>query len=441
MTENRNDSAETLILEEELLTSPPDRVFDWFKSRSITDGKIRENELDSEVELKLLARKERLIDLAIGYYGIHEEAIRVLFKKAREENNEAVILACLSNTVISKAGVSYPNFPEDLLDSDVDKLEWFKGITKKQIYALFKNSGIDDSFLEEYLEGSDYWKVIDDDRRVQSLAALCRNPRLQKKYEGMMDGYAEYKFNSVYVACWNLAKTLPVTQAYANVLGELLSKIVDDRYEFDSLVVSKRWIIKDENKKETKKQFLNGFESVRYAIYRDIIKNSKSNRDSFSNEDIAYRACAYSKLLITEDEIRSAYKKDKLLAIQYISDNLGVWRYEKYREVLSEICWDADTKYNNNYMDCANMYNWKEEDLKEKHPDWFLEKEDEDYVDDDDKLVTVGILKSHLSELHDSSFNHSVQIMSGVNSLSGDVGKIRWWIIGCFVLLLILVIR
>jgi hypothetical protein len=312
------------------------------------------------------------------------------------------------------------------------------------------NYGISDRFLRGYLEGDDYWKVIDEERRVYSLEALCGNTRLQKKYEGWMDGQAEYDFNSVYTACWNLAKNLPVTKGYANVLGILLSKIVDERYEFDSFEVAKRWIIKDENKNKTTKEYLNGYESVRFAIYSDVLKNSESNSESFSNKDIAYRACAYSKLLITEDEIRSAYKKDKVLAIQYISANLNVWRYEKYREVLDEICWDADTKDNNHNLYCTNTYNQREEDLKEKHPDWFVEKdfedededEDEDYFkDEDDKQVTVGKLKSHLLEISDSSFKHWSSIIIAVNSLSDDVSRIRWWIIGCFLLLLILVIR
>jgi hypothetical protein len=213
-----------------------------------------------------------------------------------------------------------------------------------------------------------------------------------------------------------------------------LEKTHDIRYEFDSLEVAKRWIQTEEV--ENKKQFLSGFESVRFACYKDIIQDfyyqEETNKIHYSHEDIAYRACAYVQTEMTEDDILQAYAKDKLVAIEYIMRNMFVWRNWELRYVLKNICWDADSTINNHYLDCANMYNWTKEELIKKHPSWF--KEDID----DEKVVTVEAGKDLIQEAnHHQSVELLREILSTKQAVERGGNSLKWIFYGILALVLI----
>jgi hypothetical protein len=239
---------------------------------------------------------------------------------------------------------------------------------------------------------------------------------------------------------WDLAKTVPVNGRWARTLGYLLDKTVNSRYEFNSLEVAKRWNVIDESEIEgKKKRFLNSFETIRCAIYKDIIRDlfskDKSNQIHFDNEDLAYRACAYQKLnFITVENIKEAYLKDKLIAVEYLMKNTNIWKKEDLRKALHDICWDADDKFNNN-LDCANDFNYKQEELTEKYPDWFAEKEEESFVDEDERVLTLGLAKSMLNE---ANYNQSVEILTEVLTTKHTVEENKTSIKWIFYLLIVL---
>ena len=438
MAEDRDARADVLIAEEELLGSSPEKIFDWFKKRSEVEGRI-ENILDAEAELKLLAKKERLIDLAIALYGVHSDSLEIVFKKANKEKNKALILACLSNKAVSKAAYSITNMPGVYIDTVENFVEWLKSCSIEEIITLFSNEGIGREFLIAYFEGNDYWMALDEERRAYSIVALSDNPIIQQKYDGPWDGYAEYSHNKLFDTCWNLAETLPVSIKYAQALGDLYEKLLDKRYKYDALTVAKRWMVDVDEDANKKKWSLNGFEYIRAGIYKCLFEHiTEDNSIYLENEDIAYRAVAYSKLMLTEEEIESSYEKDKLIAIRYLLKNNYIWRFEKLRYKLYKCCSDADGKYNDNYLDCCNDYNYKEEDIKKLKPEWFVEEEYKEETDEDDLQVTVGMLKSHLQ---DYTYNQSVEILTEVFRLKQDASAIRWLVIGCLLLLLKLVLR
>jgi hypothetical protein len=147
------------------------------------------------------------------------------------------------------------------------------------------------------------------------------------------------------------------------------------------------------------------------------------NISHFQNSDIAYRACAYRKLnLLTVEDINLAYQKDGLIAVEYLMLNMEVWRDALLRECLSDICWDADGKFNRDYLDCANSFNRKKEELELRYPDWFSE---EVVVDDDDKLVNVGLFR----ELSKESQQELLTIVSEFLDFHfKKQGKVLGWI-------------
>jgi hypothetical protein len=331
---------------------------------------------------------------------------------------------------------------------------WFKQIKIKEIDALFRNPTIDDGFLSAFLEGKKLWSEMTDEQKSTALLALCNNKRIVTPYDNsIMDGWAEYSHGKVPDAIWHLAEKLPVKKGWAVILGTLLEKMVGRCHQMDMVEVAKRWKAFDDGAEpEKQKQFLDGFESVRFALY----KNSGEIKESYGkdrpevykqyvdNDDIAFRAAVYSQLSLRADEIKYAYEKDALVAFQYIIGNLEVWKNESSRQALHDICWDADGRYNNNYLDCANHFNWKKEQLEKEYPEWFVEKkeerEGESELDETKQMLSVSLAKALLS---DSNANPSLQYLAEIHanllSMRKAIVKLDWvfWgLLGLIVLVL-----
>jgi len=427
MTDLRNASASVLIVEAELLSSSPDRVYEWFKSRSADFGKIKdEDSLDKEVELKLLGRNEALIDIAIAKYGAYEESVRQVFNKARETNNQALLLACLMNTSLDRRAWSHSSVPSALIKDNKERLEWISRLSDIEIKTLFENPVIDQEVLDSFLEGKEYWNIFEDDKKREVIRALANNSRMSTRYSSdYMDGYSEYRYNSVFDAAWKLCEIAPTTPEWANDLSYLYSKLVDKRYKYDSESVAKRWMLDWEHDKDnSKKSYLNPYESIRANIYSCNIKNrfgkDGSNKDYLENDDVAIRWIAYRKLQLNEDDIQEAYEKDKLLAINALIENYGIWKDPILRQLLKDLCWDADTKYNDNNLYCANDFNYKQEEVEKKYPDWFIEEDQEEIINDDDMPVTMGVLRGQLGE---GLYNQSVELLTEILRIEKEVKK------------------
>lgn len=439
-------STRTLIKEIELVNGSNDYVYNYFVNLSKSVGKIDIEEIDEETENNLLSRNDAFIDIILAQYCFYPQTIKKIFSKSFSEDNLTLRLACISNKNIGKKSWVFFELPEALFDSrnNEEMLAWFSHITLEEVDTLFKNETLDDTFLTDFLAiDNDLWKVLSEDNKLHAIHSLYYNERVCKNYEGPMDGYAEFLHDKLFFAIWDLAKKLPVEKKWSYALGSILEKTKDRRYQFNSLEVAERWNVVEE-KEENKKQFLDGFELVRYGCYRDIVKDlfgqDKTNKTHYANEDIAYRACAYVQTHIKEDDIREAYAKDKLLAIEYIMQNIRVWRNEELRSVLKDICWDADATLNNNYLDCANMFNYKEEYLKGKYPDWFLDKDNEVELDDDDKVLTIGHGRGLLQK---SNYHQSVELLTEILSIKQVIKKssktLKWILYGLSALLLIVI--
>lgn len=413
-----------LIKEAELVNSSNDYISNYYVNLSRSAELIDVVDLDCITEHKLLQRNDDFVDIILAQYCFFHETAQKLFAKSFVNNNLTLRLACLANKSFGRKRSVVYNLPMALFEnSNIESLRsWFATITLIEINTLFRNETINSGFLVNFLNLEiDLWNVLDEDKKLEVLYSLYYNPIVCKRYQGPMDGYAEYSHGKLFSAIWDLAKILPVEQKWAYALGNLLEKTIDSRFKFDSLDVAKRWDISEPD--ENKKRFLSGFESVRFAIYQDVIKDvygtDKTNKLYYSNEDVAYRACAYVHTNMKEDDIQEAYKKDKLIAIEYIMRNLYVWRNVNTRKVLHDICWDADKTINNNYLDCANLFNWQKEELTKSYPNWFVEKVN-DWIDEDEKVLNYGLAKELVE---DKNAHQSHAIITELNRLKDNFDK------------------
>jgi len=425
MYTNESRSLQVLVKEVELLNGTNDFIYNYFKDKDRIEEKIEVVDLDKETEASLLAKNDDFIDITLAQYCRFNETIANLFSKSISKNNFSLRLACLTNKTLGRKTWSIFSLPIALFNNDQVKLKtWLIEATDFELDALFKNETINDNFLTDFLSGeNELWKLLSEDKQLIILHSLYSNNRVCKRYIGPMDGYAEYKHGRLFSVIWDLAKTSPTTNKWANALGFLLEKTMNSRYDFDSIEVAKRWNIVDEDDKVgVKKRYLNGFERVRFAIYKDVISDlygkDKSNKIHFENEDLAYRACAYEQLdFINVDDINVAYANDKLIAIEHLMQNLTVWRKVELRTALHDICWDADRTLNNDHLDCANSFNWKKEELSKRYPNWFAEI-DNSFADEDENVLTLGIAKDLIKE---ANYQQSVEILTEVLAIKNSL--------------------
>ena len=80
------------------------------------------------------------------------------------------------------------------------------------------------------------------------------------------------------------------------------------------------------------------------------------------------------------------------------------------------------------------MFNWKEEELSKKYPDWFSDKNEESVIDDDDKVLTVGLSRGLIQE---SIYQQSAEILSIKQAIDKSSKTLRWIFYGLVLLLLL----
>lgn len=406
MSNSSDRSSLVLIKEAELLSGSADYVRSFYEQKANSNNRISSVDLDVIAELNLLAKGNEFIVITLAQYCLYEETLAKVFSIATEQNNLPLKLACLRNKSVGRREWSFTKLPLALFNGDAEAFRnWFGAISPIEIDELFSNETIDDGFLTNLLDiDNDLWRSLAEEDQRLLIRSLSRNKRISESYEGPMDGYAEYLHEKLFTTIWDLAKKLPVTSAWATALSSLLESTKDVRFEFNSIEVAQRWYGQDRDvDAEKPKKFLDYFENVRYAIYKDSIKDlygkDKSNKTHFDHNDIAYRAGASEVLrMLTVDDIKYAYQKDGVIAVDYLIKNLSIWRDPALRDALRDISWDADREFNDYHMDCANTYKWMEEDVSKRYPNWFVEKESNDSLYEDDKALTLDDARSLLRE-------------------------------------------
>lgn len=432
---NSERSALVLIREALLLSGSNDFVYDFYYKKSLDSTVIDVSEIDSETESKLLLKNDNFLDLTLAQFCLCSSTIRKIFSKAVAENNRPLLMACLSTKNLSKTryGKGLPFFffssPEDELPN------WLRTASQDELFLLFSNDAISDGFLVKFLDPEkELWSCLTDENKMICLDSLSRNNRIKKRYEGSYDGFAEYQYGLVFNSLWNLTKFVPVTEQWGLSVGFLLDSAIDQRYDLDSLEVAKRWHVEvDDSSSEKKKLFLNGFELVRCALYRNVVKDlvgkDKSNSIHFQNSDIAYRACAYENLeLLTPEDIRIGYEKDGLVAMYHLEKNTSIWRDAILRSTFKNACWQADKELNASHLDCVNSFNRRKEYFESTHPEWFAEKIEDDYVDEEDRALTIGFSRELIGNLKKEV----------IESISLVKTSYRWTFYGVVLIILLL---
>ncbi len=376
-----------MIKEAELLCRTPEGVYEWLKDHAARTTAYT-GELDDSADLALLGRNEPLVDFALARFTRNAETAKALMSKTKDRGPldfkaRGTRLAVLSNEYVGLQMSAMPG----LLFSDHYEgvIDFLKTADEPELCALFGNRSLSEKFIEDFLLLKAPWTALDEHRQFVAGMALARNPRMRQKYDGPMDGYAEYTHNTVFHAAWGLAETAPVNRDWAHFLADLLDGMPESWNQKDPMPVLERWHPPLEEVKTVgvgdvddvaRSGYLGIYQMVRQAIAQAALENGKFKlSEMLTSDDPAIRAAGYAKGKMSPEQITAAYERDKNLAVNSMQSNVYLWRYERTRAALRRASWDISS-YNNSYLDSANAYDQWEAKHRKENPDWFADEHD-----------------------------------------------------------------
>lgn len=425
-----------IALQAELSARPPEGVYQWLKDHE-GEGDRFTPLLDDDALTSLLARNEALIELAVARFGQSSDVARSLFhgeKKWDELGNHsaAVRLLILENEHIGKSG--FNGIPEVYFSGGrTECIEWLATASDDEVFALFGNPQIENSFLSKFLECKDVWQAMDESRQQTALWALSKNSRMHEEYEGDMDGGAEYFHNAAFHAAWKLAETVPVGMKWANILSGVLEKLPTVAYDKDAakgIDVAKRWQASsndegamDDEQGLEKNGYLGGFQRVRMELARRSLAAQQISVSALlSNDDPAFRAAAYFYAMLTPEQIQQGFERDKNLAVNSCQRNSILYRDVATRTAVHDISW-AILEFNDHYMDAANTYNYCEELERKKNPQWFDISETPEFADQPATKGDIGTVMEAHAHLRDAWLEPIATALVAMNKRMSAV----WW--------------
>jgi hypothetical protein len=394
-----------------LEAASPEAVYNWLDKRSHHPDKrmISEQEIDA-LEERLLKRNDPIIDLGLASFGLSLKVARALFQ-GDKENSDAVRLAILANATLSEktfSGLPFGLFNDALFDKDVIAA-WLRQAPLIQIEALVGNPEVSDEFLNDLLSQTGCWSSVPEDAHLAALLELARNPRLGKVYSGL-GGYAEYDFGRIESGIWKLTATAPVTPPWAYRIGQLLEKV--DEYKIENAAnVARRWFPTPEfssfEKVDVEIGVLGDFQIIRFYLARTELHSTNGNGGFLENTDIAFRCAAYSRLVLSDVDLRAAFARDGAYVFEYASMNEEIWKHGDLRTTLrglaraSEALWEVN----------VHKFNRLEKVHRTEHPEWFEETRIDQFFASDVAPSRNDLW--HLTQFIDKKFE---QVNTPINS-------------------------
>lgn len=398
-------SSSVLINEARLLASGPDAVAAWLAAPDRKD-------YDSLLELNLLDRNERLIDLALAAHGTSDEVMHQLFAR----NDVIVRAAILSNRTFIKSAYLY--FKGWAFATKTGDWKWLADLSKTESEALFSNPSLPDRFVINFFEQGDVWQALDDDQRFFAADCMCKTLLDRDLTTNFWD--LDDTTSDVLNVAWMFARMAPVTIPWAYLLGGLYSKLPPSAFSrFGALAVAERWRPANQDgddvaveKSDRRLGHLGPYGSVRSGLAFFAAVNNTSGNETrnliMNSEDVAIRCGGYREFDFTVDEITSAISLDGGLACSNFLLNARVWRRAETRAALEGACGNLskDISYNWSFL---KDYRDLEVKYKSDVPAWFEGEKFDDVSQDrflsEKQIYQIdGIIRNsesvrHLSEM------------------------------------------
>ena len=149
-----------------LENATPNEIFKYFE----TENKIRFY-LKDPIIIKLIAKKNKLIDLALAKYSSEKEIVEYFYENSKDKT---IKLAALRNEVVSP----------HLYFLQEEKINLFvKSASSEELKLFFRNQNLTFVDLENILERKNSFKLIPDEKFKLIVLYLFYNPYIHNLFD------------------------------------------------------------------------------------------------------------------------------------------------------------------------------------------------------------------------------------------------------------------
>lgn len=385
-----------------LIKLPPVEVLQWMKENrkeseeGVYMDMLRAPNDRATLEYCLYRRNEPLIDFSLARYGYTSQVLKRVCKRC----DVGTKLAALENPDGS-VHVITENFW-----SDASSLE---------LMAFFRNPNLHGGLFTNIFLRENSFKDLTDERHFQLIGLCTKHPRLNKKYSStILDGWDEYLYHKTFDAAWGLAKTAPVTPAWANALDELLGSCLPPfSYENATETIS-RWSISEDFKAGGHSYNRGPFFRIRSTLAKLLAEEDLEN-----HQDAALRIGFYQTFdPLSFSDLPAYFSRDGEEFVTAAMYNPNLWKTEKLRQALNSFCWKCPDP--SHRMEMPNDYRIAKKHFMNLQPDWFLDEAREDIQEEiDPTLEALSSLQEQVGKLEVSLANYAKNIPSNA----------AWWVV------------
>jgi hypothetical protein len=354
------DTYETEIEAAFLTHCSPQAAYEWLREHQPPDD---DGHRDSQaLESLLLGRKDRLIDLGIARFGRTPEAVKLVMKRG----GDGVRCAALANRAFTHEPRS---ISRTLLTPDEIKAIVAGGISP-ELEALVKHPRLGENQITHLLERREGFADVPDRQYAVMLVWLSENPTMATaRDERMRHPEAEIERRRIFECAWELARTLPTEELYAEALSCLLMGTHLPTGYVKAEEVIARWRL------ETQAT------SRRYKYHSHFLRSRLAdtlppNDQLLNSGDLAVRESFYRRF----DPGRYAQwatfvERDGEAAFQAMIRNEQLWRSQALRAGLKDAAWKVPDKYSD--MNAPILFEMVEDRYRKERPQWFWDEDDE----------------------------------------------------------------
>lgn len=394
----------------------PELAYQWLRDNSLPEGEANVWDLDYErktIEYLLLRRNHSLIDLGLARYGDSSRALQKVFGRG----DIGIRCAVLSNPV-----VYYRLFFWD----EPALTAFLKEGSRAELQAIALNPYLPDYVFEQMIKRKGVFEGLSDNHYMYVLISLGKNKRFSTPYDRtILDCHTDYSYHSVFEAAWGLCKTLPAKEKWAYVLCSLLGNAQPPVKLEDLDEIISRWRI-DRPKKADEKYYNPGYGFVLRSRVADLLD---ANENLLNSDDLALRKSFYRRFDPWKfKEWPGFLEKDgEGFLEEAISHNMELWKSKEERKRLDDVAWKCPDPSSDMMM--PNDFRVMEKMLREKHPEWFYDEDDEP---SGDTGAIIRRLEPALKTINDKieSLNEAVNSPRNVHALPPKNDG-RWpWFVG-----------
>lgn len=385
----RNRPSDPSIYQDALFLSScePSQARNWFEARNIkinrAFGGIETAEEAHLLEYIVFRRNQPAFDQILALHGTSATVLRRLYQRG---NSAIRVSVCANSAAFSGESIGglhgnerQPYFFRDILERG----------TLPELQALCQCSNLNNNTYTNFLDswiGKPDSRIreefrISDARFLYVLEFLSKNKRISQhrdetEQRHFWDGFAEYEYSSFFDELWKLAEIVPTNDKWGYALYKIYQNLVTVHKPYADIdEVLDRWssgpdlpyvgrsLLRTVLAKNYKQLTIDDLDHTDYAVRRALYQSFDPEHEDFKDQDyFDWR----------QKDANCEYD---------IENNSAVLRSAIGRRKFENLLW----RISRDDHEMTHIGFWRErlEKLKEAHPEWFQEDENDEELDYD----------------------------------------------------------